>query len=289
MTKTNQKQSAALKAKQLVVNIAKYALLIFAAFVALVPIVSCVVTAFKTEEEYANTSVMMLPENWLYFDNFITAWQKADMGRAFLNSFMVLICVLVGSVMISSMLAYVLNRFKFHGNALIRNLFTIATLIPGIATQVTVYQIMTALHLVNSVPGYIILMMGTDVITIYIFLQFFENLPVSLDESAILDGCSYFGVFFRILLPLLKPAIVTSAILKGVSTYNEYYMANLYLQDKTKYQVVSTSLFVFSGPMGSQYNYICAGVLITIIPALIIFLLCQDQIYSGMAAGAVKG
>ena len=72
-------------------------------------------------------------------------------------------------------------------------------------------------------------------------------------------------------------------------TYNEYYMANLYLQDKTRYQVVSTSLYVFSGPMGSQYNYICAGVIITIIPALIIFLLCQDQIYSGMAAGAVKG
>ena len=80
---------------------------------------------------------------------------------------------------------------------------------------------------------------------------------------------------------------MTSAILKGVSTYNEYYMANLY-QDKNKYQVVSTSLYVFSGPMGSQYNYICAGVIITIIPALIIFLLCQDQIYSGMAAGAVK-
>ena len=131
--------------------------------------------------------------------------------------------------------------------------------------------------------------MGTDVITIYIFLQFFENLSPSLDESAILDGCTYFGVFFKILLPLLKPAIVTSAILKGVGTYNEYYMANLYLQDKTRYQVVSTSLYVFSGPMGSQYNYICAGVIITIIPALIIFLLCQDQIYSGMAAGSVKG
>ena len=138
-------------------------------------------------------------------------------------------------------------------------------------------------------PGYIILMMGTDVITIYIFLQFFENLSPTLDESAILDGCTYFGVFFKILLPLLKPAIVTSAILKGVSTYNEYYMANLYLQDKTKYQVVATSLYVFSGPMGNQYNYICAGVIITIIPALIVFLLCQDQIYSGMAAGAVKG
>ena len=274
--------------KKLPKQILQYVILLLGAFCALVPIVSCVTTAFKNDEEYRTTSVMTLPESWLNFENFKVAWEKADMGKAFLNSFLILVCVLVGSTMISAMLAYVLNRFKFPGNGLIRNLLMIATLIPGISTQVTVYQIMTALHLVNSLPGYMLLMMGTDVITIYIFLQFFENLSVSLDESAILDGCSYFGVFFKILLPLLKPAVVTSAILKGVSTYNEYYMANLYLQDKNKYQVVSTSLYVFSGPMGSQYNYICAGVIITIIPALIIFLLCQDQIYSGMAAGAVK-
>ena len=271
------------------VSVLKYVLLICAAFVALVPIVSCVITAFKSVEEYQSTNVMVLPKSWTYFENFKTAWQQANMGSAFLNSFFIVICVLVGSVFISAMLAYVLNRFKFPGNELIRNLFMIATLIPGIASQVTVYQIMTALNLVNTMHGYIILMLGTDVITVYIFLQFFENLSVSLDESAIMDGCTYFGAFFRILFPLLKPAIVTSAILKGVSTYNEYYMAGLYLQDKTRYQVVSTSLYVFTGPMGSQYNYICAGVLITIIPALIIFLLCQDQIYSGMAAGAVKG
>ena len=190
--------------------------------------------------------------------------------------------------MISAMLAYVLNRFQFRGNHLIRNLFMVAALIPGIATQVTVYQIMTVLHLVNTLYGYIFLMLGTDVIAIYIFLQFFENLPKTLDEAAILDGCSYFGVFFRILLPLLKPAIVTSAILKGVGTYNEYYMANLYLQDKNLYQVVSTSLYTFTGPMGSQYQYIRAGVIITMIPILIIFLFCQKQIYSGMAMGAVK-
>ena len=281
--------SGSKKVQRGVVTFVKYAFLLFAAFVALVPIVSCVITAFKTVEEYQNTNVMVLPKSWLYFDNFVTAWKQANMGSAFLNSFIILICVLVGSVFISAMLAYVLNRFKFHGNTLIRNLFTIATLIPGIASQVTVYQIMDSLHLVNTMHGYIILMLGTDVITIYIFLQFFENLSVNLDESAIMDGCTYFGAFFRILFPLLKPAIVTSAILKGVGTYNEYYMAGLYLQDKTRYQVVSTSLYVFTGPMGSQYNYICAGVLITIIPALIIFLLCQDQIYSGMAAGAVKG
>lgn len=283
------KSNLTIRIEKIILTILKYILLVFASFVAVVPIVSCVITAFKTPEEYASTNVMTLPESWTYFDNFITAWTKADMGRAFINSFIILVCVLAGSVMISSMLAYVLNRFRFRGNGLIRNLFMLATLIPGIASQVTVYQIMTALNLVNTMSGYIIMMLGTDVISIYIFLQFFENLPVSLDESAILDGCTYFGVFFKILLPLVKPAIVTTAILKGVGTYNEYYAANLYLQDKTKYQVVATSLYAFTGPMGSQYNYICAGVIITIIPALIVFILCQDQIYTGLTAGSVKG
>lgn len=269
-------------------TICKYVLLIFAAFCALVPLVSCVITAFKTVDEYNNTNVMTLPESWLYFDNFVTAWKQANMGKAFLNSFLVLLFVLLGSTLFSAMLAYVLNRFQFRGNKLIRNLFMISTLIPGIATQVTIYQIMYTLGLVNTLYGYIILMLGTDVISIYIFLQYFDNLPKTLDEAAILDGCTYVGVFFKILLPLLKPAIVTSAILKGVSTYNEYYMASLYLQDKKAFPVVSTSLFTFTGSMGSQYNYICAGVLITVIPMLILFICCQKQIYSGMAQGAVK-
>ena len=133
-----------------------------------------------------------------------------------------------------------------------------------------------------------IVLMGTDIISIYIFLQFFENLPVSLDESAIMDGCTYFGVFFKILFPLLKPAIVTSVVLKGVGVYNEYYMSNLYLQNQDL-KTISTALYTFTGPYGNQYNYICAGVIITIIPILILFLIFQKQVYGGMAAGAVKG
>lgn len=258
------------------------------AFISVVPIWSCVVTAFKTPEEYATTNVMTLPQSWTYLENFKVVWSRANMSLAFLNSAIILVVVLAISIMFSAMLAFVLNRFRFRGNAILRNLFVFSTLIPGIAMQVTIYQIMSKLHLLNSIPGYILLLIGTDVISIYIFLQFFENLSVSLDEAAILDGCSYFGVFFRILLPLTKPAIVTSMLLKGVITYNEYFMANLYLQDKTRYQVVSTSLYTFTGPMGSQYNYICAGVLITILPVLILFIIFQKQIYKGLAAGAVK-
>ena len=277
------------KIRKIVVTIFKYFTLILGGFVSVLPVVVCITTAFKSSEEYMNSNVMDLPKSFTYFDNFKHVWTEANMGIAFRNSFIILVFVLIGSVLTGSMLAYVLSRFKFRGNALVRNLFLFATLIPGIAMQVSVYQIMYSLNLINSLLGYIILMMGTDVIAIYIFIQFFENISISLDESAIMDGCNYMGVFFKILFPLLKPAIVTVMILKGVSTYNEYYMANLYLQDKNTLVTVSTSLFKFAGPLGSQYNYICAGVLLTMLPALIIFILCQKQIYSGLTQGAVKG
>lgn len=275
--------------KRILWTVVKYMTLIFGSVVSVLPVVVCVITAFKTPEEYASTNVMTFPQSWVYLQNFIEAWQKANMGIAFRNSAIILVCVLFGSVMTGSMLAYVLNRFKFPGNGLIRNLFLFAALLPGIAMQVSVYQIMYSIGWVNSLPGYIVLMCGTDVMSIYIFIQFFENIPTSLDESAIMDGCTYFGVFFRVLLPLLKPAIITVMILKGVGTYNEYYAANLYLQDKNSLVTVATSLFKFTGPLGNQYNYICAGVIITMIPALLIFILCQKQIYSGLTQGAVKG
>lgn len=266
----------------------KYFMLIAAALIALVPVCVCILTAFKTNDEYNNTSVLDLPASFLNFDNFKIAFQQANMLRGFINTAFVLIVVLTASIFIGSMLAYVLNRFKFKGNAIIQNLFTFAALIPGIATQVTVYQIMYSLNLINHLYGYMIVLMGTDIISIYIFLQFFENLPVSLDESAIMDGCTYFGVFFKILFPLLKPAIITSMILKGVGVYNEYYMSNLYLQ-QPNLKTISTALYTFTGPYGNQYNYICAGVIITIIPILALFLIFQKQVYGGMAAGAVKG
>ena len=267
----------------------KYFSLVFFSFVAILPVVSCVITAFKTDAEYQQTNVMTLPESWLNFSNYISAFQKANMGKAFINSAIILVCVLIASTLVGTQLAYVLNRFKSPGNGIIRNLFLFASQLPGVAMQVAVYEIMYNLNFINNLWGYIIMMCGTDIISIYIYIQFFENIDYSLDESGIMDGASYFTIFYKILLPLLKPAIVTSCILKGVGTYNEYYSANLYLQDKKNLPTVATSLYTFVGPLGSKYNLICAGVIISLLPALIVFITCQKQIYSGLTAGAVKG
>lgn len=276
------------KIGSIIFSILKYLSLIIASVVSLVPVCVCVLTAFKTNDEYASTAVLDMPQSFLYLENFKIAMERASMLKCFLNTGIVLVVVLTASVFTGSMLAYVLDRFKFKGSSIIRNLFMFASLLPGIAMQVTIYQIMHALGFINHLYGYMIVLMGTDIISIYIFQQFFENLPISLDESAIIDGCTYFGVFFKILFPLLKPAIVTSLLLKGVSVYNEYYASNLYLQ-RPELRTISTALYTFTGPYGNQYNYICSGVIITIIPILIFFLIFQKQIYSGMAAGAVKG
>ncbi|MDD4010967.1 MAG: carbohydrate ABC transporter permease [Sphaerochaetaceae bacterium] len=266
----------------------RYLSLAIGTFISLVPLVTVLFASFKPTKEYNSTGVLQVPANWLNFENYLTAWTKGHMGLAFTNTLLILVFTLIGAVLTGSMVAYVISRFDFRGRKLLKGAFLVANLIPGVTMQVSIYKIMTSLSLVNSIPGVVILYTGTDIISIYIFLQFFESLPKSLDEAAFLDGANYFTIFFRILFPLVKPAVVTVAILKGVSTYKEYYIANLYLQSKTRFVTISTSLYAFTGEYGNQYNYICAGVIITIIPILVVFLLLQKYIYNGIASGAVK-
>lgn len=277
------------KIKKRIFIFLKYFILCFFAFVSILPLYSCLITALKTEEEFYGTNVMTLPQNLFNIENFKNAFKIANMGLAFKNSAIILVFTLVISILIGTQLAYVLSRFKFRGNELIRNLFLFATLIPGIAMQVTLYKIMASLNLINSMPGYILLQSGTNVISIYIFIQYFENIDYALDESAIIDGASYFTIFYKVLMPLLRPAMVTTVILKGVAVYNEFYSANLYLQDRRKYITVAVSLYTFTGPYGTKYYMVCAAAILSFIPTLIVFLICQKQIYNGIAAGAVKG
>ena len=133
----------------------------------------------------------------------------------------------------------------------------------------------------------IILYIGTDIISIYIFIQFLNNISYSLDESAIIDGANYFTVFFKIILPLLKPAIATVLIIKVISIYNDFYTPQLYMPSENL-SVVSTSLYRFMGPYGAKWEIIFAGIVICIIPALVIFLALQKQIYAGLVNGSVK-
>src|SRR5690606_11779424 len=135
----------------------------------------------------------------------------------------ILAAAIIGSTLTGSMIAYVLNRFKFKGSALLMGAFLLATLIPAVTTQVATFQIISFLGVFNTRWAAILLYLGTDIIAVYIFVQFMQNISNSLDESAMLDGASYWDIYTRIILPLLKPAIVTVIIIKGVNVYNDFY------------------------------------------------------------------
>ena len=144
----------------------KYLSLVFVAFMMLVPLVSCFVTAAKTDKEYHSTSVMDMPKNWLNFDNYVQAFTTSNMAVAFRNSIIVVVVVLIVTTIIGTMLAYALSRFHFPGNTFIRGMFTIAALLPGIAMQVALYKMMVNFHAVNTMWGYILMQCCTDVISI---------------------------------------------------------------------------------------------------------------------------
>lgn len=275
----------AIRAKVAAAGTAKYLSLFLAAFAALLPVVAVVFASMKSAGEYATTDALTPPTNWLNLDNFVTAWVQGNMLEGFINTFIVLVVSLAGTIFIGSAAAYALDRFTFRGRGLVIALFMIATLVPSVTSQVATFQLINGLGLYDTRAALILLFTGTDIIAIYLFIQFMQSIPTSLDEAAMLDGANRWTIYWRIILPLLKPAIATVMIIKGIGIYNEFYTPFLYLPSEG---LVSTTLYNFKSTTNTQWEVIAAGTLLVILPSLIVFLLAQKWIYRGLVAGAVK-
>jgi multiple sugar transport system permease protein len=268
-------------------TVLKYASLLVACAVALIPLVTVFMAAFKTRQEYATTSPLDPPASWVNVDNFVTAFTRGHMLQGFVNTTVILVIALVGTILVGTMTAYAVDRFEFRGRRLVMGLFLLATLVPAVTTQVATFQIVTGLGLFNTRWAAVVLFMGTDIIAIYIFLQFMRSIPRSLDEAAMLDGANRLTIYARIVFPLLRPAVATVVIIKGIAVYNEFYIPFLYMPSRDL-GVISTSLFRFKGPFGSQWEVIAAGTILVIIPTVVAFLLLQRHIYNGLTSGATK-
>lgn len=271
--------------RRLAPSIAKYASLVLAVLIVVLPLIVVLFASLKTTEEYATTGPLDPPADWFNISNYFEAIDKADMVQGFLNTTIVLVIALIGTIFIGTMAAYAVDRFAFRGRGLVMAMFLIATLIPSVTSQVATFQIISGLGLFNTKAALVLLFMGTDIIAIYIFIQFMQSIPISLDEAAKLDGANRWTIYWRIILPNLKPAIATVVIIKGIAVYNEFYMPFLYLKSEP---MISTSLFAFKGPYGSQWELIAAATIVVIIPTVIAFVFLQKWIYKGLVAGAVK-
>ncbi|MFK4101209.1 carbohydrate ABC transporter permease [Streptomyces sp. NPDC019531] len=262
--------------------------LIAATLVVLLPLVVVLLTSLKSEKEMADTSgALELPHDLLNFHNYVTAFQDGEMLSAFTNTAIILLVSIGGTVLIGSMTAYAIDRFTFRFKKLVVALFLTAALVPGVTTQVATFQIVNSFGMFDSLWAPIALYMGTDIVSIYIFLQFVRSIPISLDESARLDGATAFTIYRKIIFPLLKPATATVVIVKGITVYNDFYIPFLYMPSEDL-GVISTSLFRFRGPYAAHWEVISAGAVLVILPTLIVFLSLQRFIYNGFMRGATR-
>lgn len=230
----------------------------------------------------------LVPEviNW---GNYYIAWTKGHFGTYFLNSVIYTVCVVFGIVVVSSLAAYSFSRLKFPGKNIIFNLFVAAMMIPLPGSFVPLYVMMTKLHLVNTRIGYILCMINVGLsLSILLLKTFFDKMPPDLEDAARIDGCSKLGIWRHVALPLARPALAVIVIYNSLNVWNEYILATLLLGDKSL-MPLQRGLEVFRGAHQVDYPVLMAGLTMTALPIIVIYLLMQKHIVKGLSSGAVVG
>lgn len=273
--------------KSPVVKAINYVILTVFVLMLFSPILIIFFASFKSNHEYMYTSLMQPPESFLNFENYITAFVDGKMLVGFKNTLILSAASILGSVTMGSMVAYALGRFEFRARKYILGLYTLAVMVPGITTQIATFTVIRALGVYNTIYAGILLYLATDITQIYILLQFTRSIPKEVDESALIDGASYFRIYRSIILPLMKPAIVTVVILKFVGVYNDMFIPMMYMP-KSSLRTVTTAIMSFSYDKSSQWNVMSAAIFLVLVPALILYLVFQKHIIAGVTNGAVK-
>lgn len=251
------------------------------------PLVWMFISSLKTQSTiFSDMSLWPKGPHW---ENFYIAWTKANFGTYFFNSVFYTACVVTGIVIISSMAAYAFARLKFPGKNLFFYMFLASMMIPIPGGFIALYVLLVKLHLVDTRLGYILPLINQGLgLGIFLLKTFFEKLPKDLEDSAEIDGCTKFGIYWHIAFPLAKPAIAVVVVFNALAVWNEYLLAMLILSNKNL-MPLQRGLVVFQGAHLTQYPLLMAGITITTIPIVLIYLAMQKYIIKGITAGALKG
>jgi len=236
-------------------------------------------------EILSNTSA--LPKVFM-FDNYVNAFEKLNYLKVFTNSFLITVVSNVVLVVFCSMAAYMLVRTKKKISNVIFMTFVAAMIIPFQSIMIPLIKTAGNLGMLNSIWGLVIMYLGFGSgMTIFLYHGFIKGIPVELEEAAIIDGCSRFGVFWRIVFPLLKPITVTIIILNSLWIWNDYLLPSLVLQDP-ELRTIPLATFFFFGQYTKQWDLALAALVLGIIPLLIFFFSMQKHIIKGITSGSIK-
>ena len=257
----------------------------FLSLILLAPLLLILLNSFKTGKAAAAMN-LALPSS-LEWSNYALVIEKGKLGTTFLNSLLYSVCSVLLCTLLCTMASYVLsrNRRRLHG-------FLYLFLVLGIAIPINyipLIKVMQTLKLMNTRIGIVLLYTATQIpFNVFLIHSFVSKISPEIDEAAVIDGASPIGLFFRIVMPLMKPVLVTVMVLTFLNTWNEFVMP-LYFLGSTDKWPMTLAVYNFFGMYFKDWNLVCADIVLTSAPVIIIYLLGQKYIVSGMTAGAVKG
>ncbi|MDD2688569.1 MAG: carbohydrate ABC transporter permease [Candidatus Omnitrophica bacterium] len=275
------------KTKKIGINILIHLFLLSVAITCIFPLVWMVSSSLKTQETiFRDTS--LIPKSF-HFENYYLAWMEGGFGRNFLNSIFYTTSVVIGIIIVSSLAAYAFSRLRFPGSNLLFFMFMAAMMIPIPGSFVPLYVLLNKLHLRNTALGYILCMINVGLSTsIFLLKTFFDKMPKELEDAARIDGCSKLGIWWHVALPLAKPVLAVVVIFNALNVWNEYVLA-LIIFDSKPLMPLQVALTTFQGEFITRYPLLMAGLTITALPIILVYLLMQKYIVKGVTQGAVVG
>lgn len=275
-------------------NIIIHLVLIFVSVITLFPIVYTFVGSFKTNSELLAHPENFFPEKFR-IDNYISVLNadEFDIVNLFKNSVLYTIAVVAIQVSISTINAYVFERGKFRGKKLIFTVFASLMFINmGSITVYALFDVLTLIHVPISLWGLVLIkFLGIPIINIFLIREYINSVPVELDEAAKIDGCGFMQTFWQIILPLLKPILVTVGILAFQGSWNDYLMPAVFTTAIPEQRTLMVGLMALksSGDAAGSWNLMLAGSVVSLLPILVVFLFANKYFINGITAGAVKG
>ncbi len=267
----------------------KYFLIVASVITVIFPVYWLVISAFKLEQDYLASPPILFPTRFT-LDSFIEVFTRDNVLQYFSNSLAVAVFTTAITTVIGSMAAYAVVRGSIGARA--KHAFGIWFLVqkmyPAIATAIPIYLVMRNLQLIDTLLALIIMNTSFNLpLVIWLMIGFFEQVPYDMEESAMLDGCGFFGRFFRVVLPVTKPGLIASAILTFVAAWNEFLFAVILTINKSKTLPVVIAGFITD--RGLDWGPMAATSLVTLLPVVLLVWLIQKDFVNGLAAGAIKG
>ncbi len=249
------------------------------------PLIWMIYSSLKTDREIY-LFPFSLPHE-MQLDNWVQAWKLGNLGRYFINSVFITSVSVFLVALISSMAGYAFARLTFKGRDFLFYTFLLGLILPAQVLVIPLFTFFDKIGILNTYFALILPYIAWGLpLSIYIFKSFFLTLPEDIADAAKIDGCSLFGLYWRIMLPLIRPALVTIAILQSIGIWNEFLLALLFIYDD-ELKTIPVGLLAFYGYHNVNYKLVFSALSITTIPVIIVYFIFEKQIVSGLTAGAL--